>query len=107
MLQKVKSCNLTFFSKRPDTWLPQSLAGEYLCFSSTFGPAAPLTLKEPELGDSHSSPLAGAGQGQWRKSLRHLGGSGELKMLINAEKVTSHPHRTWSAVPDALLGMIR
>ena len=74
MLQKVKLCNLTFFSKRPDTRLPQSLAG---------------------------------GQGQWRESLGHLRGSGELKKLINAEKVTSHPHRTWSAVPDALLGMIR
>ena len=35
--------------------------------------------------------------------------SGDLKsgLLINAEKVTSHPHRTCSAVTDALLGMIR
>ena len=43
---------------------------------------------------------AGGQEQCWRRSLEHLCRSSRLKKLKNAEKVT------WSAVTDALLGVI-
>ena len=39
--------------------------------------------------DTQPPQLRAGARGQWRKSIGHLGGSGELKKLKNAEKVNS------------------